>query len=381
MSNTSNKQNMATVYYLGGLKNNLSNLWNSLLNIQNLANACTNANANIENYDQPANGNIQAIDVVVDTSGDLSGFAVNDYIQLTQSSTGGQGAIYSVEAVDDNAKTISFTQIYSGLNYEVDTNPVTVQTNGSGDTTALTITVTQINNSTDVNIVAATDAGIYWANETVEKLRIVNGASTSTEYVNTLYDSDTSISNSGSLENAITYWSYGLQDCLMSLMLSMTDTEASIIDSNGDTVQMFGEDTNTPLSLSSASVAPYMFNAASSQTQVGIMMKNKALGDYGEFLQNNARAWNMLLANLTYGPTTMFNINNVQSFIDQISTLSSDINAFCNELDILYVQVRSGTYSTQSNATNLQSAYKQIVTEINNTADTLNQLRTDLIDT
>lgn len=366
----SNKQDMATVYYLGGLKNDLSNLWNSVLNIQNLANACSGADAKIENNAEDASGNIHTIDVTVDTNGDLSGFVVNDYIQLTQSA-GGQGAIYYVDAVDDVAKTISFTQKYGGLNYTVDTTPVTVQTNGSGDVSAFSITVTAVG-STNVNISAATTAANYWATEAVEKLREVNGASTSVEYVTTLQDA-------ASLENATDYWDYGIKDCLQSLMLSMTDTEPSIIDSDGNTQEILRSDGVTKEQLSSASVAPYMFNAANDQTQVGIMMKNKALGDYGDFLQNNARAWNMLLANLKYGPTTMFNINEVSKFINAISDLANSINAFCNELDILYVQVRSGTYSTQSNAASLQAAYVSILTNVTNTKTVLNTLRGLLI--
>ena len=379
----SNKQDMATVYYLGGLKNDLSNLWNSLLNITNLANACVSANENIDNYELPASGNIHSIDWSVDSNADLSGFVVSDYIQLSQA-TGGQGAIYYVDTVDYILNTISFTQVYGGLNYIVtdtnDTNDetngtVTVQTNGRGNTDALEISITGVG-LIDVNINLATEAASFRADEVVEKLRYVNGASTSSDYVATLQDTK-------ELDKATTGWKYGIENCLQSLMLSMTDTEPYYYDSDLNATKIIidpGDSNNPEYKLSSASVAPYMFNAAGSTTQVGIMMKNKALGDYGDFLQNNARAWNMLLANLTYGPTTMFNINNVSPFINQMSTLSNSINAFCNELDILYVQVRSGTYSVATNASNLQTAYQQIVTEVELTVTALNTLRTALVD-
>jgi len=522
----SNTQNMATVYYLGGIKNDLSNQWNSLLNIQNLASACLNADRKIQNDEFYAGGNIlrETNNVTIDTagsgyavgdlieattnnddayyivqevdsdggverlllvqgtegdtitgvsggsgedlaiSGDVapntdgitydstapSGFISGDYIQLT-GTRGGTGAIVTVDSVDtlgtvtgasvaetndqgsnyeigdylygssdgsgrfavfqvsttDSANggvtgvtvisggigysageeiTIRDTegqaaiysvhvhtianvthtilvQVYGGLDYSV-SDTVTVQTNGDGDTSTLAITIDAVGD-TNVNIGLASYFGNYWAGETSDQLRVVNGASTSSAYV-------TSLENGNSLDTAITNWEYGIKDCLQSLMLSMSDTIPDIYDRNGTQ-----ETITTPLS--SASVAPYMFNAADDQTQVGIMMKNKALGDYGDFLQNQARAWNMLLANLTYGPTTMFNINSVNPFIVQLNALGNSINAFCNELDIVYVQIRSGTYSVANNAAGLQAAYATVLAAVDATGQSLNTLRQALI--
>ena len=519
----SNTQNMATVYYLGGIKNDLSNQWNSLLNIQNLASACSEADKKIVNDEFYAGGNIlreSNSDVTIDdagsgnavgdlltlqtdgddayyivqsvdedggieslllvsgteddtidsnanqttsgsgsftisgivspnnsgisyTSENLSGFATGDYVQLTGSNTGsgaqitvtavdsdggitgqsvtaggtgysvgdiihgdsdasgkfavftvdtvdsttgeiqtvntthvgvgysaneiitlretgGQAAIYSVHVYSINGTTHTFLrQVYGGLDFNV-SDTITVQTNGDGNPSDLSVSVTSVE-SNDVNIGSASYYANYWAGEISDSLRLVNGASTSVAYVSSLADN-------GALANAITNWSYGIRDCLQSLMLSMTDTSPSIYDKTGTQLTL-----NT--TLSSASVAPYMFNAADDQTQVGIMMKNKALGDYGDFLQNQARAWNMLLANLTYGPTTMFNINSVNPFISQLNNLGNAINAFCNELDIVYVQIRSGTYSVANNAANLQQSYNSVVSEVSGTASELNTLR------
>ena len=536
ISNT-NTQNMATVYYLGGIKNDLSNQWNSLLNISNLSSACVNADLKIDNNSYYAGGNIMPdtnpindqisdggsgfsvgdlvtfnlndastatyIVAEVDTNGTVerllfvsgdssniqgttsnegvvlqsenyqpvgntsplvwdtssaSGYQNGDYVQLSQDNSGssgavlqistvdastgavtaatvdtsnagsgyevgmvifgtsttGRGAAFVVETLDDsstgsiatvsvltgsagwgyseneqvtivpadgqaaiyaiyiNDSVYSFIQIYGGLNYNR-SNAITVQTNGAGtgiDTVSFDTDTSIVSlGDSNANIGFASYAGQYWAGEVNDELRIVNGASTSNSYVNSLNTGDTNTSSA--LENAIEYWGYGINDCLQSLMLSMSGTSPNIYDTAGGNITIDTE-------LSSASVAPYMFNAANDQTQVGIMMKNKALADYGDFLQNQARAWNMLLANLTYGPTTMFNINNVAPFITQLNNLGNAINAFSNELDIVYVQIRSGTYSVSNNAANLQASYNSVVSQVSTTAVALNALRVAL---
>ena len=385
-TNILNKQDMATVYYLGGLKNDLSNLWNSVLNIKNLASSCESADLNIENAAKYAGGNILEYSFTLDTNYDINDIVTNiddikgDYIQISQA-LGGQGAIFAIDSIDTNNNTLTLTQIYGGLNYyeSSDTNYdsnellVTIQTNGTLDLTNFTFEIITVG-TTDINIARATLLGKYWAEETVKYLRKVNGASTSGTYVQQLRENQ-------ALDIATTNWTYGLKDCLQSLMLSMTDTEPDIYDESGTQVKVV-DDTSLdayPYRLSSASVAPYMFNAADGRTQVGIMMKVKALADYADFLQNNARAWNMLLANLTYGPTTMFNVNEVSKFIDAITILSNRINAFCSEIDILYVQVRSGTYSVQTNSALLQVSYCLVRDAVDSTETVLNALRIRLI--
>lgn len=536
ISNT-NTQNMATVYYLGGIKNDLSNQWNSLLNISNLSSACVNADLKIDNNSYYAGGNIMPdtnpindliliadgstgfsvgdlvlfnlndattatyivaevdsdgkVEKLLFVSGDssniqgttstdggvvlsaenhqpvantspldwdtssASGYQNGDYVQLSQDNSGSSGAVLQISAVDAstgavtaatvdtnnagsgyeegmvifgtsttgrgaafvvqtledsgtgsiatvsvltgsagwgyseneqvtivpadgqaaiyaiyiNDSVYSFIQIYGGLNYNK-SNTITVQTNGAGtgiDTVSFDTDSSIVSlGDSNANIGLASYAAQYWAGEVNDELRIVNGASTSNSYVNSLDTGDTNTPSA--LEKAIEYWQYGINDCLQSLMLSMSGTSPSIYDTAGGSITIDTE-------LSSASVAPYMFNAANDQTQVGIMMKNKALADYGDFLQNQARAWNMLLANLTYGPTTMFNINNVAPFITQLNNLGNAINAFSNELDIVYVQIRSGTYSVANNAANLQQSYNSVVTQVSDTASALTTLR------
>lgn len=298
-------------------------------------------------------------------------------VTITLSDLGGQAAIFMY--VSDGDGNVYWPCVYGGLNYNIN-DTLTIQSNvpdatDLNDDTNLAITSV---GTVDVNIAMASYFANEYADQIAVELRKVNGASTSASYITTL-------ETGGALERANYFWRWGLLDCLQSLMLSMTSTQPRVFDPNGTVIDT--NDTNLDISqgiqmnttLSSASIAPYMFNAADDQTQVGIMMKNKALADYGEYLQNNARSWYMLLANLTYGPTTMFNINVVSKYVDSLNTLGNAINGFTNELDITYIQIRGGTYSVSNNADQLQASYDAVKAAIEVCFNELNTLRQALV--
>ena len=298
-------------------------------------------------------------------------------VTITVSDLGGQAAIFMY--VSDNDGNVYWPCVYDGLNYNTN-DTVVIQSNvpdatDLNDDTNLAISSV---GTVNVNIAMASYFANEYADEIAVELRKVNGASTSASYITTL-------ETGGALERANYFWRWGLLDCLQSLMLSMTSTQPRVFDPNGTVIDT--NDTNLEISqgiqmdttLSSASIAPYMFNAADDQTQVGIMMKNKALADYGEYLQNNARSWYMLLANLTYGPTTMFNINVVSKYVDSLNALGNSINGFTNELDITYIQIRGGTYSVSNNADQLQASYDAVKAAIEVCFNELNTLREALV--